>query len=178
MEPPWCATEKEVVGVLFSLFAKTVLEMIELVSASKNGNTVPQWIKESDKYFYLIPRWSDRLEAVGKRGVLRCYQYNVEKGDLLYSESSPRPQSVDEVWEAAKPERFEEYQRSGGHSADMISHYYDKLLHIARPPKESVRNAYLEDAADQGVKPLLEVCLHYGKTGSIDEEFIRSVVID
>ena len=157
---------------------KIVLDMIQLVSASKHGNSVPDWVSTSDKYYYLYPRWCDRLEAVGKRGVLRCYQYNIEQGEPLYSESSPRPSTIEEVWEAATPERFELYQASGGQSNDMISHYYDKLLHVARPPKDSVRNSYLEAKAEEGVQPLLAVCLHFGKTGTIDDEFIRSVVID
>jgi uncharacterized protein len=54
----------------------------------------------------------------------------------------------------------------------MISHYYDKLLHVARPPKDSVRNHYLEEQAEKRVAPLIEVCLRFGGSGIVDEEYI------
>jgi uncharacterized protein len=59
-----------------------ILLMIDSVSScsSSNGNSVPKTIKESKEYFRLIPRWDDRVEAVGAKGVLRCYQYNQELG--------------------------------------------------------------------------------------------------
>ena len=54
----------------------------------------------------------------------------------------------------------------------MISHYYDKLLHVARPPPEIVRNSYLERMAEDGSKELVEVCVRFGRTGVVDEEYI------
>ena len=39
----------------------------------------------------------------------------------------------------------------------MLDHYYDKLLHVARPPPRLVRNAYLEAEAEARVAPLLQV---------------------
>ena len=156
--------------------------MISWVSCSENGNTVPNEVRDTDAYHLLVPRWADRLEAVGKVGVVRCYRYNQEKGAPLHSAASPRPRSRDEVYRLASPDRFERYRESGGRSADMISHYYDKLLHIARPPPEIVRNAYLERAAEQGAEALVEVCLRFGRTGEVDEEFIleleRSLALD
>ena len=59
------------------------LAMIALVSCSANGNTVPADIAATGRHHYLIPRWSDRLEAVGAVGVVRCYQYTVAKGQPL-----------------------------------------------------------------------------------------------
>jgi isopenicillin N synthase-like dioxygenase/HD superfamily phosphodiesterase len=151
-----------------------ILYMISLVSCSENGNHVPSEIKESGNYYWLIPRWSDRLEAVGKVGVVRCFQYNHERQRPLSSPRSPRAQSREELWELATPQRFESYQETGD-SDDMISHYYDKLLHIACPPKELVRNAYLERMAEESSKELVEVCLRFGKTGQVDEGFIREL---
>ena len=107
---------------------KSILFMIQLVSCSQNGNRVPPSIIESGDYHYLIPRWADRIEAVGTKGVLRCYQYNREHGHALWSRHSPRPQSETEMWQYATPERFQAYQDRSGTSEDMISHYYDKLL--------------------------------------------------
>ena len=43
----------------------TILSMIGWVSCSKNGNHVPESIQQSGDYHLLIPRWADRLEAVG-----------------------------------------------------------------------------------------------------------------
>mmetsp|Transcript_9052 Transcript_9052/g.16072 ORF Transcript_9052/g.16072 Transcript_9052/m.16072 type:complete len:271 (-) Transcript_9052:120-932(-) len=153
--------------------AALVISMIELVSCSANGNFVPPLV--ADKLHLLIPRWSDRLEAVGAVGVVRCYQYNQEKQQPLSSASSPRAQTVEEVWKYATPDRFVAYQERGGTSTDMISHYYDKLLHIAMPPPSIVQNRYLESAAERGAAELLEVCVRYGKTGVVDEDYIRGL---
>lgn len=149
-----------------------ILNMIDWTSCSKNGNSVPCPVKETGNYHLLIPRWSDRLEAVGKIGVVRCYQYTQENGGALCSDESPRATTVEQVWKYATPERFESYQARGGTSDDMISHYYDKLLRVARPPKEIVRNAHLEKMAEERVQPLIEVCLRFGRTGVVDEDYI------
>jgi len=155
----------------------TILEMIQLVSCSTNGNHVPAYIQENCLHHLLIPRWSDRLEAVGAIGVVRSYQYNKEHNFPLSSASSPRPQTIQQVWEYATECRFEAYQRSG-ESEDMISHYYDKLLHISRPPKDLVRNKYLEEMAEVSSKELVEVCLRFGRTVIVDEEYIRGIAED
>ena len=153
---------------------ENILEMIQLVSCSTNGNHVPAYIQEKSLHHLLIPRWSDRLEAVGAIGVVRSYQYNKEHNFPLSSASSPRPQTIQQVWEYATEGRFEAYQTSG-ESEDMISHYYDKLLHISRPPNDLVRNKYLEEMAEVSSKELVEVCLRFGRTGIVDEEYIRGI---
>lgn len=134
--------------------------------------------KKNESWHLLIPRWSDCLEAVDKVGVVRCYRYNLEKGMPLYNEEcSPKPQSKEDVWSHATVERFDHYISSGGKgtSNDMISHYYDKLLHIAKPPKEIVQNDYLETAAEESSKELVEICLRYGLTGKVDVEYILAL---
>ena len=149
-----------------------ILELISYVSCSENRNSVPRIVSDTDAYWMLIPRWADRLEAVGKIGVVRCYQYNSERNHPLCSENSPCPQNEEEVWQLAAPERFEAYD---GSSSDMISHYYDKLLHVSRPPPEIVRNSYLEKQAEASSKELVEVCLRYGRSRHVDEAYIRSL---
>ena len=95
------------------------------------------------------------------------------KGDPLSSEASPRPLTEKEVFALATPERFAKYQRSGGNSASMIDHYYDKLLSVARPPPEIVRNPFLERSALESAAPLVKVhlcilsCLEYYLVSSI-----------
>ena len=36
------------------------------------------------------------------------------------------------MWAEVREERFENYQKSGGGSASMMDHYYDKLLQVNR----------------------------------------------
>ena len=51
--------------------ANEVLVMISHVSASKNGNRVPECAKSEPEMLW--PRFCDRLEAIGFIGALRCY---------------------------------------------------------------------------------------------------------
>jgi len=154
-----------------------IVKMISWVGCSENGNSVPEEVEDAQTYHFLIPRWADRLEAVGARGVVRCYQYNQEKGRPLSSEASPRPQSEEELWaKYAVPSKLQEYMDRGGTSTDMISHYYDKLLHISHPPAVIVRNPYLEGQAKSSSVDLVEVCLRYGKTGEVDTDFIMNMI--
>ena len=152
-----------------------ICRMITWVSCSKNGNAVPSEVSSSGAYQWLIPRWSDRLEAVGAIGVIRCYQFNKEKRRPLCSAGSPRATSAEQVFALATPGRFEQYIRSGGKSDDMISHYYDKLLHVARPPPSIVRNSYLEEMAEESSRELVEVCVRFGKTGKVDLDYITAL---
>ena len=163
------------VTTMMAEIQELVITMIDLVSCSQHGNSVPSYIVEGGLYHYLIPRWSDRLEAVGIIGVIRCYQYNMAKNQPLYSLLSLRATNVEEVWRLATPEMLDAYISRGGTSSDMISHYYDKLLHIARPPKHLVQNNYLESQAETGVAPLVEVCVRFGQTGMVDEDYLRSL---
>ncbi len=168
-----------------------ILFMIDSVSCSKNGNSVPSRVDSNlgnkdcknehtakTNYHLLIPRWSDRIEAVGARGVWRCYQYNQEKKRPLDLPGvTPRPQTTQELWSHVVPERFEAYMATAdGKTEDpsMLGHYYDKLFHVACPPKEIVRNEYLEEKLQDSAKELVEVCLRYGKTGFVDEDYIKS----
>ena len=77
----------------------------------------------------------------------------------------------------ASPDRFENYLRDSvnGVDDDMISHYYDKLLHVARPPPDIVRNSYLEEAAEESARELVHVCLRFGETGRVDTEAIEQL---
>jgi hypothetical protein len=75
-----------------------ILNMISWVGCSENGNTIPESIVRSEEYHWLIPRWADRLEAVGERGVIRCYQYTQERQGALSSQHSPRPVTEEELW--------------------------------------------------------------------------------
>lgn len=163
--------------IISSSSVEIILSMIGWVSCSKNGNHVPEIIRQSGDYHLLIPRWADRLEAVGPIGVVRCYQYNREHNRPLFSKASPRATTEAQVWELASPDRFENYLKDSINAVedDMISHYYDKLLHVARPPPEIVRNCYLEEAARQSARELVDVCLRFGRTGDVDTAAIEQL---
>lgn len=149
------------------------VEMISYVSCSANGNSVPSRAEKEPEWLW--PRWADRLEAAGEVGVVRCWQYNTEKGDPLSVATTPRPTSEEEIWAQATPRRFEMYQKSGGHSDSMLDHYYDKLLRVACPPTEFVRNTYLEAEMTKQAGPLVQVLLSFGRTGEVPLEDIRAM---
>ena len=57
----------------------------------------------------------------------------------------------------------------------MLDHFYDKLLHVARPPPRLVQNAYLEAEAEARVAPLVEVCLAFGEAGQVPIDLIHQM---
>jgi len=62
--------------------------MVSLVSASKNGDNIPERI--NDKLWMLIPRYADRLEGIGIIGIQRCYTYNIGINAPLFLDTTPR----------------------------------------------------------------------------------------
>jgi uncharacterized protein len=125
---------------------KECLECINMVSTSDNGNSIPPMAKKMPELLWV--RFCDRLEAVGKIGVVRCWQYNTEKGvdPLCLPETTPRPRTTDQVWKFATRERFQNYMRVKT-SASMMDHYYDKLLHIVETDINITKNMYLVSQA-------------------------------
>ena len=144
--------------------------MISLVSCSSNGHSFPDDAKRSP--WILIPRWADRLEAVGEIGIVRCYEYNVHIGTPLFTPNTPRPKTIELIRAAATTERFEAYQKRGGTSDSMMDHYYDKLLQISKPPKEMVQNEYLENAFLKKEEPLIRLCMSFSNRGVVPEDEI------
>lgn len=53
------------------LIREETLKMIDYVSASKNGNKVPEEAYSEPEWLW--PRCCDRLEAIGVIGAVRCY---------------------------------------------------------------------------------------------------------
>jgi uncharacterized protein len=147
--------------------SELVLEMIRLVSCSKNGNTVeagrPLW--------HYIPRDADRLEAIGRVGIKRAHDTTVEFAErgmaqtAFWTESTPRCQTREELERVATPERLETYHRQGGYSTSLIDHVYDKLLHIHRLSSGSPT---LQKMADERHGIMVEFVLEFGRTGTID----------
>jgi len=130
------------------------LEAITLVSASNNGNSVPQSVSKNP--FLLYPRLADRLEAIGEIGIVRCHQYTLEVGRPLYTDTTPTPSGFKQVFEIATPARFESYLLRKK-SESMVDHIFDKLLNII-DPLISHENVYFSSIAKIRIQPLIEVC--------------------
>lgn len=134
-----------------------VISMISLVSCAKNRNS------SVDQKWMLIPRWADRLEAVGYIGLYRTYKYTTHTGRPLFVDDTPRCKTEDELWKVATPERFAAYQ---GNSRSMIDHFYDKLLHIN---SNDIPNSYLKGIMDNRRKIMVDFVLKFGNTGTLNE---------
>lgn len=101
------------------------IQMVKLVSSSTNADNVPPEV--IGKEWMLIPRFVDRIEAIGLVGVERCYQYNKTKAQPLYLPETPKVKTEEEIWTIATLERYNSYI---GNSKSMMCHYYDKLLRL------------------------------------------------
>lgn len=154
---------------------KNVLKYVDLVSCSGNGDRIPEGITEK----MLIPRYSDRLEAVKfPVGIIRCLQYTKTKGRPLYTKDTERAKDEKDLWErVATEERYLKYstqdKKSKVKSPDFISHFYDKLLHVHKFP---IKNKYLFAQANTGLQPMIDIVLLFGSKGSIDESEINSII--
>ncbi len=150
-------------------FVNLVIEMINLVSSSTNGDTL---IEEEWK---LIPRYSDRLEAIGAIGIQRCYEYTKTIGNPLCAKNTPLPQSYQDLYKIATKERYLSYS---GKSASMIDHYYDKLLNLGNFP---IKNKWLKDKAksqtDIMAKFVLDFCRRTKINNNEDDDiFIKNYI--
>jgi uncharacterized protein len=117
---------RKIINKYYPALTNDVIECIQLVSASENGNdinpNIPLW-----KY---IPRFGDRLEAMGKNGIDRCIEYSKYKGAPMRISTTPNAKNIDDVQRYATIERFEQYWKLGKKSESTIDHFYDKLLHL------------------------------------------------
>ena len=79
-----------------------VIRMIEMVSCSSNGNSTAGVDEQTE--WMLIPRYADRLEAIGEIGLVRTWQYTLHKWQYppywgAHRSSSPQPCHVGEhMW--------------------------------------------------------------------------------
>lgn len=140
-------------------FIELVIKMIKLVSASTNGDNIPDDIK--DKLWMLIPRYSDRLEAIGLVGIKRCYRYNITINAPLFIDSTPRLTDENEIIRLS----LEKYKKYNGSSNSMMDHYYDKLIAITYFP---INNKYLEIESNKRRQPLIDFVKYFGENNEID----------
>jgi uncharacterized protein len=160
-----------------------IIWMIGLVSFSKNGDSIPQ--KESisfmkdhmnkdylDLSWTLYPRYADRLEAIGVIGLKRTFEYTLHMKRPLYLPDTPR--AVDEFDlfnRVATQERYDNHRMKN--SASMMDHFYDKLLRLSQFP---IRNEYFDKECAIRIKPLIDIALEFGKTGTISASEIEKIV--
>jgi uncharacterized protein len=121
-------------------YTKMVISMIKLVSCRANGDS------PGSKWWRLIPRHADRLEAVGLPGLKRAHVYTSHVDRGLIHEDTPRCTTTGELKNTATPQRFADYVANKVKSRSMLDHYYDKILHIGAS-LSVCGNAYIEHVA-------------------------------
>jgi uncharacterized protein len=145
-----------------------VVTMVDLVSSSKNGDRIPDYIV--GKEWMLIPRYADRLEAIGIIGIERCFQYGKTTKNHLYVSTTPRPTSINEIWTYASEERYNNYS---GTSDSMMDHYFDKLLRVTLFP---IRNKYLDFICNQRRQPIIDFVLFFSHTNNMTEKDVEQFI--
>lgn len=149
---------------------KSIIKMISLVSCSENGNL------QTDNEYELYPRYADRLEALGKIGIARCYLYNKHLETLgtlrpLFTETTPRAKNMKELYEIATIDRYQNYVNKKGRvgTSTFIDHFYDKLLHF----KDFGTNPYFCDKSRKRLRIIQDFVIDFGITGKINTELIE-----
>ena len=137
-----------------------VVRMINLVSCSTNGNQIDEDLPR----FYYIPRWADRLEAMGLVGVRRTIEYNHSVKKPLFLTTTAKATTVEALEAICTPERFAIYQ-SGVKSVSAIDHLYDKLMHL----KITTDNDYIDRQMEILQDELVQYLLEFGRIGSLPE---------
>lgn len=133
-------------------FVNLVVEMISLVSCSKNRNNIPEHV--IGKEWMLIPRWADRLESTGQIGLDRAIIYTKVIERPFHTSDTKRATTLAELYSIATPHRFNSYK---GVSESVIDHLYDKVLHL----KVKTGIKYLDDIFEERHKVIEQFVLDY-----------------
>lgn len=135
----------------------TVIEMIDVVSFSGNGN----WKGvHTESYYY--PRHADRLEAIGQIGIKRAELYSEHIGRPKFNDKTPMATTDEEIIKNATSERYLDYLKGVVRNDTLIDHFYDKLLHIAPAIMES-GNSYFTKIAMVRHRELMDFLLGFKK---------------
>lgn len=152
-------------------FIEKVAYMVSIVSASKNGDNIPPEVV--GKEWMLIPRYADRLEAIGMIGIERCLTYTINVSKMpLYIATTPRPTTEKEIWALATEERYAQYSK-GAKSKSMIDHYYDKLIRLSVFP---IKNKYFDAECEVRRRPLIDFLLWFGEKGEITQDDVEKFI--
>jgi len=147
-----------------------VIKMVELVSSSKNGDSIPKYVE--NKMWMLIPRYADRLEAIGLVGIKRVYQYAKTSNNPFYVNSTPKPKTEEEIWEISSIMRYKHYN---GCSVSMIDHFYDKLLRASFFP---IKNNFLNNESKNRRKPMIDFLLFFSSKENLSDLDIIDFIKD
>lgn len=149
---------------------KHVISLIDMVSFSKNGNSLfGTDIPEESLY----PCIADRCEALGKRGIVRCYQYTIHVNRPVYTENTVRCTSVEDIRKISTQKRLNIYLQKK-ESDTMIDHFYDKLCHL----NVEIKNPYLKAEMTKGMDEIYEFLIKFGKTGELTKSHINKIILE
>lgn len=150
-----------------------VVRMISYVSFSQNGisdydivrdEKIPNWM--------LIPRDADRLEALGKCGISRCFAYGCQINRPLFSATTPRFTNAEDI-KAEAVRRFISSTKPENES--VIDCFISMLIMRARM---SSGLHYFTSQSESLLEPIIQTCLVFGSKGSIDIDDFLFVVKD
>lgn len=147
-------------------FQDLTLEIIGLVSTRSNHN---RRVAPEEKWKLLV-RDADRNQALGEVGIARCYAYTIGDNKPLFTPTTPRCKTLEELWKVATPQRFAAYR---GISASMIDHYYDKLLHIG---EVTSGDEYFRQQLPVKMQTMLDFVLDFGKKGEVNIPYLEGLV--
>jgi uncharacterized protein len=145
-------------------FALSIIRMIDLVSFSTYGNNT-----DGAELWQLIPRHADRIEAVGKIGLVRCLEYNERLNRPLFTDETPRIANMIELWHVAIP-RLANYVAKRGKvgESSLLDHCFDSLCHRGVP--SGIK--FIDNIAGPRMQAVYELMLEFGRTGVITREQI------
>jgi len=145
-----------------------IITMVSLVSSSKNGDRIPDYV--IGKEWMLIPRYADRLEAIGMVGITRCFKYGKTINNPLFVSTTPKCLTISDIWNYATEERYNNYS---GKSNSMMDHYFDKLIRLTIFP---IRNKYLDYEAQKRRQPLLDFVIYFGNSTDFTEKSVEDFI--
>ena len=150
-----------------------ILDMIKLVSFSENKTYV--LCKKSTTPAMLIPRYADRLEALGKIGIKRAYIYGKHVGRKLILPSTPL--GIDPLLYATTERRDRYYKTKTSES--FIDHFYDKILHLRNV---DIENKYLREKMAKKhaytIRFLRDVYIFCGRDEQMIDEYIQNSIFN
>ena len=149
---------------------ESVIYWIDRVSFSKNGNTLLDGSDDIDEE-YLYPCISDRCEATGEIGIIRCYLYTIHVKRPLYTDETPRCKTEEELNELCQ-ERLPIYLRDKK-SDTFIDHFYDKIYHLSNV---EVKNPYLRNLLKERHEIIVSFLLKFGEKGEVQKSTINRML--
>ena len=147
-----------------------IVKIISLVSFSENGTDMDD-IPPCEEWMLLV-RQCDRLEAIGKPGILRAYTYSLFTNRPLYIDSTPTPKTLEELRREMTKERYLLYL-SKKQSNSMIDHFFDKILFVCEDLQTST-NPYILSTSISRSNDTFSFILKFGNTKTINMDALEN----